>query len=262
MKIKHLGIVAALAALVLSQTAALAITVIVNGQPLSASPPPVERNGRVLLPMRLVFEALQAHVTWEAATQTAIGARGDTIVRMTINSPTAYINDRAVTLDVPPQLIGGSTYMPVRFPAEAFGAYVGWNGATQTVTITLPGAGSPPPPAQQPPSAPAVSGSSPPIVYAPREGQKVGTRTEVSIKTTPGVLQVIWSEVRRADTGELLKKVPGIRHLPNADGTYQGSIATPRISFGVDVPIRYEIHFRNGPNEGAPETVINCYPKD
>jgi len=257
MKAWHVGIAVGLAAIVLSQTAALAITVVVNGQVLPAYPPAVERSGRVLLPMRMVFEALQAEVRWEAATRTAIGIRGDTTVRMSINSRTAYINERAVTLDVPPQLIGGSTYMPVRFPAEAFGADVGWHGPTQTVSIAL--AGLPGAAAAQQPSAPQGGA---PIVYYPRDGDRVGTRIEVSIKSTPGVLQVIWTEVYRTDTNEILKMVPGIRHLTKPDGTYQGGIAGPRISFGDDVPLRYEIHFRNGPNDGDPETIGDCYPED
>ena len=259
MKARHLAVVLTLAALVLPHTAFAAIKVVLNGQQLPADPPPVERGGRVMLPMRLVFESLQATVRWEAATQTAIGTRTDTTVRMTINSKTAYINDRAVTLDVPPQLINESTYMPVRFPAEAFGAHVGWDQATRTVTITLPLV-APVVPPEPAPVAPMAGGHGAPQVYAPREGQRVGTRTEVSIKATPGVLQVIWTEVCRSDTDEMIRSVPGIRHLPKADGSYHGGIATPRISFGEDVPLRYEVHFRNGPNPGDPETIVNCYP--
>ena len=148
--------------LALSSGAASAITVVINGQPLPPYPPPVEVGGRVLLPMRMVFEALGAQVGWQEATQTAVGTRGDITVRMTINSRVAYVNDRAVMLDVPAQLLGGSTYMPVRFPAEAFGATVGYTAATQTVTIELPpagggtqppaGGGTEPPPPPPPPS--------------------------------------------------------------------------------------------------------------
>lgn len=84
-----------------------AVSVVVNGQTLPSSPPAVMLSGRTLLPMRMVFEALGAQVGWDNATQTAIGTRGDVVVRMTINSRNAYINDRLVVLDVPAQLIGG-----------------------------------------------------------------------------------------------------------------------------------------------------------
>lgn len=257
MKSLKLGLAVAAVALVISQSASLAITVVVNGRTLPSDPPPVEVSDRVLLPMRMVFEALQATVDWEAATQTAEAVRGNTTVRMTINQATAYVSGEAVALDVPPKLINGHTYVPVRFPAEAFGAEVGWEPTTQTVTIALaalPGQPAPPP----------AEGShvGAPLVYSPQEGDRLGPRTEISLKSTPGIIQVIWTDVKRVDTGKVLRSVPGIRHLTKADGTYQGAIATPRIFLGErDEDILYEIHFRNGPNPGDPETVIICYPK-
>ena len=137
--------------LALSPLAASALTVVVNGQTLPSYPPAITVAGRTLLPMRMVFEALGAQVYWDNTTQTAIGTRGSVTVRMTINSQTAYINDRASTLDVPAQLVNGSTYVPLRFPAEAFGAEVAWNESSQTAMITLGQAPGPlPPPAPLP----------------------------------------------------------------------------------------------------------------
>lgn len=131
--------------LALFPLAASALNVVVNGQMLPSSPPAIQVSGRTMLPMRMVFEALGAEVKWENATQTAIGIRGEVTVRMTINNPIGFINERAVTLDVPPRLVGGSTYVPLRFPAEAFGADVKWTESTQTVTITLAPLGRHPP---------------------------------------------------------------------------------------------------------------------
>jgi len=140
--------------LLVSASAAFAVTVVVNGETLPSSPPAIVRNDRVLLPMRVIFESLGATVKWMATTQTASAVRGDTTISMSINQRTAYIGDRAVTLDVPPQLINGSTYMPVRFPAEAFGADVNWEDASQTVSINLPHPEPQPEPQPQPPTPP------------------------------------------------------------------------------------------------------------
>lgn len=146
-------------ALLMAPVLCSALTVVVNDRTLPNEPPAVMIGGRTLLPMRLVFEALGAQVGWEGATQTAIGTRGSVTVRMTINSRNAYINDRVSVLDVPAQLINNSTYVPLRFPAEAFGATVKWEESTQTATILLPeeaepGTGTPPVP--QPGSATGV----------------------------------------------------------------------------------------------------------
>lgn len=238
-----------------SASSCLAIDVIVNGQMVPADPPAVEREGRVLLPVRTVFTALGADVTWEASTMTAVAVRRGTTVRMTINSRTAYVNGQPVRLSVPAQLINDRSYVPVRFPAEAFGGQVNWEEETRTVVITLAET-----------AGPAEGGGTPqgpPVVLTPRDGDRVGPRINFSIRTTPGVEQVIYTLVKNADTGELVPNgmVPGIRHLPQPDGTYSGGIAAPRISFGdKEVPVKYEIHFRNGPNEGDPETIVVVYP--
>jgi hypothetical protein len=122
----------------LSAAPAAAITVQVDGRPLPSAPPAVQVRGRVLLPMRAVWEGLGATVRWEAATRTIVGVRADTVVRMEINRNIAYINDHAVALDVPPLLVHDRAYVPVRFAAEALGADVRWEGVTRTVYVTLP----------------------------------------------------------------------------------------------------------------------------
>jgi len=257
MKRSRLVLIVAVVVFVVCAAPVMAISVVVNGQQLPAQPPAVEISGRTMLPMRTVFEALHATVDWDGATQTASAEREGTTVAMTIGQATAYIDGQPVMLDVPAQLISGHTYVPVRFPAEAFGANVGWDQATQTVSISL----AVPPGVTVPAGAQGVHTGGP-IVYSPRNGDRLGTRTEFSIKATPGVLQEIWTVVKRADTGEVLREVPGIRHLPKVDGTYQGAIATPRVAMGDrSVQLRYEIHFRNGPNASDPETVVTCYPQ-
>ncbi|AOT71978.1 stalk domain-containing protein [Geosporobacter ferrireducens] len=60
-------------------------------------------------------------------------------IQLTIGSSTATVNEKAVSIDVPPALISGRTLVPVRFIAESMGAKVDWQGETQTVKITLEG---------------------------------------------------------------------------------------------------------------------------
>jgi len=42
-------------------------------------------------------------------------------------------------MEVAPEIINARTFVPVRFIAEAFGANVGWDPATKTVTIKSDG---------------------------------------------------------------------------------------------------------------------------
>ena len=59
-----------------------------------------------------------------------------TVVEMTIGEDVGYINGTPVALDAAPIIRGSRTMLPVRFVAEAFGAKVGWDGATSTATIS------------------------------------------------------------------------------------------------------------------------------
>ena len=126
-------------------TAADDITVIINNEPQAFTPAPVIKNGSTLVPMRGFFEALGAEVSWDGATQTVTGTRGEIEVKLKIGSKTAYVNNQNKQLSIEAQLINGSTYIPLRFVGEALGDTVTWEGSTQTIRIS---SGSAPPKSQ------------------------------------------------------------------------------------------------------------------
>jgi len=47
----------------------------------------------------------------------------------------ALKNKQSLSIDVPPEVVNGRTFVPLRFIAEAFGAKVSWDGVTHTVKI-------------------------------------------------------------------------------------------------------------------------------
>nr|QGT51084.1 hypothetical protein Firmicute1046_1600 [uncultured Firmicutes bacterium] len=111
------------------------ITVKLNGQLVNFDQPPTIIDGRTLVPLRAIFEALGATVEWNSETQTVTSKRGSTSVSLSIDSKTMYKNGKAVTLDVPAQLINDRTLVPARAIAEAFGCDVDWDSDTKTVII-------------------------------------------------------------------------------------------------------------------------------
>ncbi|MDH7578394.1 MAG: copper amine oxidase N-terminal domain-containing protein, partial [Bacillota bacterium] len=111
------------------------IRVLFNGQPLSFDQPPMIVNGRTMVPLRAIFQALGAEVNWNGATQTVTATRGNTVIVLVIGRSTATVNNRSILLDQPALLLHGRTMVPLRFVSEALGAEVNWDGATQTVTI-------------------------------------------------------------------------------------------------------------------------------
>ncbi|MDO5398504.1 MAG: copper amine oxidase N-terminal domain-containing protein [bacterium] len=113
------------------------ISVTLNGKALVFDDvPPQIIDGRTLVPLRAIFEALGADVDWNGETRTVTAQRDDTMISMTIGSNVMTINSRSVTLDVPPQIIDNRTLVPARAAAEGFGADVVWNESERTVIIT------------------------------------------------------------------------------------------------------------------------------
>lgn len=112
------------------------ISVILKGKVISFDQPPIIIDGRTLVPLRAIFEALGATVDWNGETQTVTSKKGNTTVSLTINDSTMYKNGKSITLDVPAQLVNNRTLVPVRAIAEAFDCNVDWNGEIQTVIIT------------------------------------------------------------------------------------------------------------------------------
>lgn len=120
-----------------ASTGTTPIHLFINQREIYCDQPPVIINGRTLVPMRAIFEALKATVEWDDATRTVTSVRGGTVIQLTIGSDTAFVNSLPNTLDVPAQIISGRTMVPVRFIAESVGASVDWDGVSRSVYITL-----------------------------------------------------------------------------------------------------------------------------
>lgn len=115
--------------------AAARISIYINDAELSSAQAPVMKGGRVLVPLRSIFEGLDAKVQYTNRTKTIVATRDDQEVTLTLGSKTAYINGEAISLDVPANTIKGNTMVPIRFVSEAFGEKVFWNSRNQRVDI-------------------------------------------------------------------------------------------------------------------------------
>lgn len=100
---------------------------------------PLIIGDRTLVPIRAIIEAAGGEVEWDdAAQQVTLTYNGD-VIRLVIDSATAYLNDAASTLDVAPTTINDRTMLPIRYIAESFEFSVNWDESARTVTITIPG---------------------------------------------------------------------------------------------------------------------------
>ncbi len=113
---------------------AQSVSVTLNGSPVSLTPPPTERAGRVFVPLRGIFERLGASVVYQGG---VINAQGNgRSVSLKIGSTQATVNGQPQNLDVAPFVVGASTYVPLRFVSQALGAGVNFDAANKIVALS------------------------------------------------------------------------------------------------------------------------------
>ncbi len=111
------------------------ITVLLDERPLDFPVEPFITQGTTFVPMREIFEALGAEISWDDATKTVTSSKDDTEIKITIGSRAVFKNGAEDTLLAAPVIVDDFTMVPLRFVSESFGCEVDWNGNTKTVTI-------------------------------------------------------------------------------------------------------------------------------
>lgn len=105
---------------------------------------PYIKDGRTMLPMRYVAEALGYSVTWDEATSNAAFIKGNTAVVINIWSDEYTVNGAKHTFAVKPETVNGRTMLPITEVALALGLTHGnvgdgrnieWDAANQAVIV-------------------------------------------------------------------------------------------------------------------------------
>lgn len=118
-------------------------TMTVNGAGQALDAAPMIKDGRTLVPIRAIVEAMGGTVSFDATdgkgrVDIAVGKH---TLSLWIGKPGARIDGRIVQIDtsnpsVVPLIQTGRTYLPFRFVGESLGCAVGWDPAARAVTLT------------------------------------------------------------------------------------------------------------------------------
>jgi titin len=115
----------------------------INGKVSEMDTRPSIFEGRTLLPIRPVVEALGGTIDFEPHSKTiTIKLKAITII-MQLNNPLATVNGKQVSIDpqnpkvVPMVVPPGRTLVPLRFVAENLGCKVDWDANEKKITITM-----------------------------------------------------------------------------------------------------------------------------
>ena len=142
---------------------------LVNGKEISSPMEPIIFNDHALVPVREVFEACGAKVTYIGETQCVKVHYNGRFITVYINKNYAYVNGKEVKIPdgVVPKLINKpndetKTMVPVRFIAENAGMHVNFDGNKGTIAIDEKAVSTPKPtatpvPTPAPTAKPTVS---------------------------------------------------------------------------------------------------------
>lgn len=147
--------------LVPTASAAGSVSVTVNGKAVvwTDAKPFVNSDGRTMVPLRAVADAMGLDVAWNGVQRTAFFSRSGVAyngqcpwtntIRFPIGSKTAtgvaaanWVNSEpdidytTIKMDTAAVIVNSRTYAPIRYLAEYFGCSVTWNASTRTVAIT------------------------------------------------------------------------------------------------------------------------------
>ncbi len=138
------------------------ISVEVNGVPLELDVAPIIENGRTLVPVRAICEALGCEVEYSGGSQIAYETSnqcfdtsgvvdtfdvselssdnititfGEQIIMFNLTLKSVSINGFAEPIDTAPRIINGRTLVPLRALSEALGANVVWEESLKKVLI-------------------------------------------------------------------------------------------------------------------------------
>ncbi len=114
----------------------------VNDERARLDAPPMIEEGRTILPVRFIAQAMGAEVLWDAEDRRVTIQKGDDMIELWIDSNLARVNGDFQLVDpdndsVRAKIIPGTgrTMVPVRFVAETLGAEVFWDEATKTISF-------------------------------------------------------------------------------------------------------------------------------
>ena len=111
------------------------IDVYVDSKKLEFEVAPIIRNGTTYVPMRDIFEELDAEIQWDGKTQTITALKDNIEMKLKIGANAIIVNGVKDRLSNPPILYKKKTVVPLRAISEGYGLDTKWINETRDVRI-------------------------------------------------------------------------------------------------------------------------------
>lgn len=111
------------------------IRLYLDSKQLKPEVPPKIVGGSTLVPVRIISEQLGAKVSWSPADKKVSVEKNGLTIQLQIDKTDVLVNGVPKKLETAPQLMDGSTMLPVRFISENMGLKVEWDNLTRSVSL-------------------------------------------------------------------------------------------------------------------------------
>lgn len=112
------------------------INVYVNNEKVEFDVEPIIENGRTLVPLRGVFEKLNARVDWNKNISEVVIKDDYNEIEMILGKNRVMVNGEVKTIDVPTRMVNSRAFAPLRFISENLGHTMKWDQGTNSIYIT------------------------------------------------------------------------------------------------------------------------------
>ncbi len=221
------------------------VLLMIDGERVALAQPAIMYQGRVMVPLRGVFEHLGATVNYDPATHSIMAQHLGTDIRLGLGSTQAMVNGDTRTLDVPPLNLNGQVMVPLRFISQALGAEVTWVASNRTVNILSRTGG-----------VDVLNSPTRPLPQSPQSQNAQNTSTSnlinaISVSPTSALPGQTVTVKMNGTPGGIASMIIGnserIIMQESAPGTYIGTYAVPTNLEGKSQDVTIKLQLPNGP---------------
>lgn len=95
------------------------------------------KNGRVLIPIRILLEEIETNFTYEDTTKTVRIYKYSSEMVLKVGEKVAYFNGTPIQMDVPAEISNGKICIPLRFVIEALRGQANWIDEDKVARIRI-----------------------------------------------------------------------------------------------------------------------------
>ena len=111
------------------------LNLVIEGELIDSMNQPRMVDNEILLPLAVIKEYIDTDIYWDEILQKVTITTKDSVIRMKTDSLDAFVNNKAITLDIPVSESGGIIYVPIEFLSDFYNIEIAYLKANNIIVI-------------------------------------------------------------------------------------------------------------------------------